>query len=191
MLYAQPLAKFAFERFDTVTADVRRILNDGGHCGINFSLVSQVLAVKVYEGDVHLERSCRITDVRAGFGNVFGHHRASANDHIVADGYRKHRRIASDGDAIANFGGLPEGGIAVGRTAFREGVIDEHDAVTDETIVADGHQFANEAVALHLGALAHHDALLNFAEWSHEDPVRQGAFIEVAGFDDCNIFPSV
>ena len=52
-----------------------------------------------------------------------------------------------------------------------------------KAIVADGHQFANETVALHPGALAHHDALLNFAKWPYEDPIAEGAFIEVARFN--------
>jgi len=41
---------------------------------------------------------------------------------------------------------------------------------------------------LHPGALAHHDALLNFAKWPHEDPVTEGSFIEVARFNKGHVF---
>ena len=57
-----------------------------------------------------------------------------------------------------------------------------------KAIVADGHQFANEAVALHPGALAHHDALLNFAKWPYEDPIAEGAFVKVAWLNDGHVF---
>ena len=162
-----------------------------GHRGINLILDAEVLAVEVYEWDLHLI-------FLAGFPTYVPGSAMSLVTTAPAPMTTSSQTVTGSIVALLPMETRLPILVDFQREAsppagppFGEGVIDEHHAVTNEAIVADGHQFANEAVALHLGALAHHDALLNFAEWSHEDPVRQRAFIEVAGFDDCHVFPSV
>ena len=70
------------------------------------------------------------------------------------------------------------------RTAGRERVIDEHHAVTDEAILADRHQFADERMRLHAGAGADADALLDFGKRPDKAIVADLAAVEIAGLDD-------
>ena len=73
--------------------------------------------------------------------------------------------------------------LAAGRPAGREGVVDEHHAMADEAVLADGHQLADEGMRLHARARADYRALLDFGEGADEAVVADAAAIEIAGLD--------
>ncbi len=73
---------------------------------------------------------------------------------------------------------------SAGRAAGREGIVDEHHAMADETVFADRDQFADEGVRLHPRAGADHDALLDFGERPDKAIVADLAAIEIARLDD-------
>jgi hypothetical protein len=66
----------------------------------------------------------------------------------------KDSRIGTNGNMIGNFCRLPFCGIASCRAAGRKKVIDKHDPVTDETMIADLNQLANKGVGLDLAVVA-------------------------------------
>jgi hypothetical protein len=51
--------------------------------------------------------------------------------------------------------------------------------MADKAIVANGHQFADKAVALHPGPGTDFDPFLDFTERTNENPVTEPAFIQV------------
>ncbi len=66
----------------------------------------------------------------------------------------------------------------------REGVIDEHNAMSDKTVVPDRNQFANKAVRLNSGSVAYRHILLNLDEWAYEAIVADRATIEICRLYD-------
>src|SRR5207244_2140936 len=92
--------------------------------------------------------------------HVFGHHGAGADQCTFADDDpAENDRTAADGGASVDAGGnhFPIGGGLRRAVRINGGgiaVIDEHDAVPDETLVLDGHAFADEGVAGNFAPLA-------------------------------------
>ncbi|MGX1283756.1 hypothetical protein AB7M50_002881 [Bradyrhizobium elkanii] len=74
------------------------------------------------------------------------------------------------------------------RAAGGERVVDEHHPVSDETILADGNELADEGMRLHPCARPDDDALLDFCEGADEAVVAELAAIEVAGLNDLDAF---
>ena len=77
--------------------------------------------------------------------------------------------------------------IATSWAANSEWVVDEHRTVTDEAVFANGHEFANESVALYACARANGDTSLYFHKGTDKHAVAQCATVEVDRFDQCNI----
>src|SRR5262245_27603316 len=83
-------------------------------------------------GRQRAQQACWIAGIDARRRDVLRDDRARTDHSIVADRDRQDRRVTSDRDAIADPRALP----ARGRTrwvAVLEQVVDEHDAVRDET----------------------------------------------------------
>src|SRR6185312_12738161 len=89
----------------------------------------------------------------------------------------------ADRDAVADHGLAPQLLPAVRRAAGRKGVVDEHHTVTDEAVLADGDEFADEGMRLHARARADHGALLDLGEGTHEAIVDDDTAVEIAGLD--------
>ncbi len=79
---------------------------------------------------------------------------------------------------ISNFGRLPGFRIGVG-TAVGKEVVDEHHAVTDEAIIADAYEFANERVGLDTSASANANSFLDFHKGTNKGIVTKLAFVEI------------
>src|SRR5262249_24631595 len=97
--------------------------------------------------------------------------------------------IAADGDIVADRCRVPQRLVAPGRPAGGVGVVDEHDAVGNGDIVADGDKFADEAVRLDAAVAANHDAFLDFNKRANEAVVADDAAVKVHGLDDGDIPP--
>src|SRR5579863_6392005 len=69
---------------------------------------------------------------------------------------------------ISNTGRLPFGFIAPCRGTILECIIDEHDAMANKTMIADGNQFADKTVRLYFTSGTYHDAFLNFREGTYK-----------------------
>jgi hypothetical protein len=78
--------------------------------------------------------------------------------------------------------------IAPGRASTGKQVVDEHDAVADKTVVADGNQFANEGVGLDFRSIADPDTFLYLDEWTDERIISDLASVHVDGFNDGYVF---
>ena len=74
---------------------------------------------------------------------------------------------------VANLGRGPKLTIVVRRAAGFEEVVDKHDAVRDDAVVANRHKVADERVRLDFAALADNRAALNFHERADESAVAQ------------------
>lgn len=130
------------------------------------------------------QQAGRIAGIYAGLGNRLGYYRARADHHIVANTNRHDGSIGTDRNSITNAGFFPFARIAPRRAATRKAIVDEHDAVANETVFTDRHQFTYEAVTLYPCTCADDDTFLHFAKWSDEDPVAKRAFIQVGRFDN-------
>ena len=125
-----------------------------------------------------------VADVGSRFSDVFCHNCTCTDHHIVTYGDGENRRIAANGNPVADKGRLPQRGVTSSWPPCSKGVVDEHDAVSDEAIAADAHEFADEAVTLNLGSFPDGDALLDFAKWAYKCAVAKGAFVEIARLND-------
>ena len=88
------------------------------------------------------------------------------------------------GNPIADHGLAPQLLASARRAAGREGVVDEHHAMADKTVLADRHQFADEGMGLHPGAGADHRAFLDFRKRPDKTVIADLAAVEIAGLDD-------
>jgi len=61
--------------------------------------------------------------------------------------------------------------------------VDEHHTMADETVFADGDEFADEGMRLHPRARADHGTFLDLGEGTYEAIVADPALIEIAGLD--------
>src|SRR4051794_2783544 len=82
----------------------------------------------------------RIAGVAAGSRDIPCHYGARTDHHVVDDPHRHDGRIRSDRHPVADRGLAPQLLAAARRTAAGERIVDEHDAVADETVLADRHQ---------------------------------------------------
>ena len=128
-----------------------------------------------------------ITGIGTWFGDVLGDHATCSNYDIITDGDGHDGGIRADAHSVADGGLFPLGLIAASWAANSEWVVDEHGPVTDEAVISNGHEFANESVTLHACARANRGAALNFHEGAYEHVVTQCASIEVDGFDQCDV----
>src|SRR5262249_28759505 len=123
----------------------------------------------------------RITGIGARRHDVLGYHRTGTDDHIIGDGDRHDGGVGADRDAVADHRFAPQLFLAFGRPADREGVVDEHHAMADEAVLADGHEFADEGMRLYARARTDLGALLDLGEGTDEAIVADAAAIEIAG----------
>ena len=100
---------------------------------------------------------------------------------MIANGYRQDSGIGTYGNMIADLRRFPFGLIAAGRTTFTEQVVDEHGAMTYETIIAYSDQLANKTVRLHPRSVADGYFSLNFSKRAYETIITNGASIDVDG----------
>ena len=110
----------------------------------------------------------RVADIDAGLVDVPRHNRTSTDDCSVADGHRQNRCVRTDGHMIANICRPPQFSLAARRSSGCERVIDKHDPVADEAILADLDQLADEAMRLHLCTRAKLDTGLDLNKWANE-----------------------
>ena len=89
---------------------------------------------------------------------------------------------------VADHGTLPLRGVTACRSACAEKIIDEHDAMTDETVVADRYQFTDKAVRLDLHPVANRYILLYFCKGADEAVMTDGATIQVHRRYDPDVF---
>jgi hypothetical protein len=78
---------------------------------------------------------------------------------------------------IGNFCRLPFCGIASCRPAGRKKVIDKHDPVTDETMIADLNQLADKGMGLDLAVVANACILLYFYEGADKAMIADPATV--------------
>ena len=88
---------------------------------------------------------------------------------------------------VANFSRTPQGPIALGGAAFAEKIINKHYTMTNETVLADVHQFANETVRLDFCARPDRYVPLNFCKWSDKNTIPKDATIHVGWKDDFDV----
>lgn len=98
---------------------------------------------------------------------------------MVANAYGQNSGIGTDGYVIAYLSGLPQLFAALCRATFAEEVIDEHDAMTDEAVIAHGHQLTDEAMGLYFASLPYAYVLLYLYKGTNEGIVAYGATIKV------------
>ena len=125
--------------------------------------------------------------VGARLCDVLGDYTTSSNDDIIADADGHDGRIRTDAHAIADGGLFPLGLITTGGATNPKWIVDEHRTVTDEAVFANGHEFANEGVALHARTCANRYPTLDFHKGSNKHTVTQRATVEVDGFDQCDV----
>jgi len=78
--------------------------------------------------------------------DVFGYDSSGSDDDAIADVHGKNGGVAPDGDLVADFRWHEVRAISRRWASVLESVVDEHYAVANEAIVADGDEFANERV---------------------------------------------
>src|SRR6185437_295309 len=91
--------------------------------------------------------------------------------------------VGADRDAVADHGLAPQLLVAARRSPDGEGVVDEHHAMPDEAILADGDELADEGMRLHARTCADHRALLDLGEGTNKTIIADAAAIEIAGLD--------
>src|SRR5438105_11425795 len=96
------------------------------------------------------QQTGRVARIDTRFRHVLGHHRASADDDMIANADGEDCGVRADADVIPDARGAPEVPISSGWAAVREGVVDELRAVRDDTVVADRHQLTDKRVRLDL-----------------------------------------
>ena len=94
--------------------------------------------------------SGRVACIGARLCDVLGDHTTGSDDHLIADADGHDGGIRTDAHPISDGGLFPLGLIAASRASDSEWVVDEHRTMTDEAVFANGHEFANESVALTL-----------------------------------------
>ena len=77
--------------------------------------------------------------------------------------------------------------ITASGAADSEWIVDEHRTMTDEAVFTNGHEFANESVALHACARANRYSALDFHKGADKHTIAQRATVEVDRFDQCNV----
>ncbi len=105
---------------------------------------------------------------------------------MIANVHRQNGCIAADGNVIADSGGFPFRLIAAGRTASGKQIVDEHDAVTDEAMITDIYQFADETMALNFCVIADVYMFLHLHERTDEAIRSESASVQVYWTDDFN-----
>jgi hypothetical protein len=128
-------------------------------------------------------QSGRIACVHARFIDVFCDYCSCSNDGAVTNIYRQDSSIAANGHVVSNSGAAPQIPIASGRATFAKKIIDEHDSMPNETIAANGHQFADKGVGLYFGAFTYDYALLYFNEWSDKRIGCNAALVQITGLN--------
>ena len=129
-----------------------------------------------------------ITGIGTCLCDILGNHTAGTNHDVVADADRHDGGVRADAYSVSDGGLFPLGLIAASWATNSEWIVDEHRTVTDEAIISNGHEFANESVTLHACARANTGPALNLYEGAYEHIVAQCATIEVHGFDQCDVF---
>ena len=133
------------------------------------------------------DESGGIADVNAGLGQILGDDGPRADDAAIADFDGEDGGVGTDGDFGSDGGGSPEILAALGRAAGLEEVVDEHDAVSNEAIVTDGHQFTDEGVRLDFAAVADRGVSLDFDKRPDEAVVPNRAAVEIGWLDDLDV----
>jgi len=128
-----------------------------------------------------------ITCVNARFSNVLGYYRPGANHHVVANRDRQNRGVGSDTDVVSYASVEPALAVPMSGSAGAEEVIDKHDPMRDDAIVANGNTFADEAMGLHLAATANPDAALDFYKWTNSAFSPYFATIKIDGLGDTDV----
>ena len=96
---------------------------------------------------------------------------------MVANSHRKDGSIGTDRYIIADAGRLPLFGSALCRSTGAEKIIDKHDAVSYEAMVADPDQFADKGVRLYFTMIADPAILLDLYKWADEAMVADPAAV--------------
>ena len=126
--------------------------------------------------------------------DILGDHAAGADDRILTNlGVGQNRDARTDGGSFADHRpfNLPIAlglQFTIGSCGARVGVIDEHDAMTDEDIVFDHHAFANETVTGDLAAFADAGILLNLYKCADLCLVPNLAAVQVYKLRESDIF---
>ncbi|GCC41196.1 hypothetical protein chiPu_0025266, partial [Chiloscyllium punctatum] len=170
--------ELALEGVDIAAADEGVIADHAGDRGIDLALDGLVLQLQVgirhshrYSPIALLARqqpARRIAGIRTWCRDVLGHDRSGADDDVVGNPDRHDRGVGADRHPVADHGLAPQLLASARRSAGGEGVVDEHHAVPDEAVLADGDELADEGVRLHAGARPDRHALLDFGEGPDE-----------------------
>ena len=129
----------------------------------------------------------RITCIGARLCDILGDHTASTNHDVVADTDWHDGGVRAAAYSVSDGGLFPLGLIAASWAANSEWVVDEHGPVTDEAVISNGHEFANESVGLNSGSRANGDASLDFYKGTDKHAVAQCATIEIDRFNQCDV----
>ena len=102
---------------------------------------------------------------------------------MVADAYREERGVTANRYVIANSRRFPEFLVAASRPSSCVTVVDNHDAMRDGTVAADGHLFADKGVGLNARTRSDADSTLDFYERADEDIVSHNTIVQIDRFD--------
>ena len=149
----------------------------------------------IYPLTAFFQNARRVSGNHCVGGDISGHHATGADDSAFADGEAAEDcGIGAERSFIFNDRGndLPVGfglqAAALGSGAGVE-VVDEHDAVTDEDLVLDGHPLADEGVTLDLAVPADDGVFLDFDEGTDFGAVANRAAVKVDEFVELDVFP--
>lgn len=89
---------------------------------------------------------------------------------------------------ITDVGREPERFVSSSRAAIREEVVDEHNPMPDEAVIANGDQFANKCVRLDAGVGTNCYAPLHFNEWADETVIPNFASVKIDRLNQRHFF---
>jgi len=131
-----------------------------------------------HDGLKPTEKARGIAGVEARLSDIFGHNRARANYHVIANGNRQDSGIRADTNIVTNASCLPSLSLRR-RTAIREKVVDKHGSMGDKAIVTNRDKLTNERVGLNSATLTNRRSLLDFNEWTDEAAISNCAAVEI------------
>jgi hypothetical protein len=180
------LSKISLERRDERPTDKSRALDDISNRGIDLAFDRKILRMKIEKlnhGTFWI--------FRAGLpawmpGSIMSDVTTGSDDGALANANRQDGGVRTNRDFVADVGWFPQRLVTLRRVAVAETVVDEHDAMTDKTVLADGYELTHESMRLDAVARADHRPLLDLHKLSDKHVIAKPAAVKIAGlgYDD-------
>jgi hypothetical protein len=132
------------------------------------------------------EKASRVTNVEAGFCNVFGYDGTGPDDCAVADRDWEDGSVCPNAHAIAKLGLAPEVPFRR-RSSCNKWIIDKHRPMRNEAVIPDRHELTDEGVRLNTAALAYPNRFLYFDERTDKAAISNRTTIEIHWLDDDDV----